>query len=85
MVMNYPHEINNAYLDYQMGKMGLPWDHELSDEEWLKHVEKYPSQYGSRGSDSKRTAGRAAMLRPPSSSTNPDETVDYKYYDEYFG
>ena len=76
MVMNYPHEIENAYRDYQMGKMGLPWDHEMTDEEWKKHVEKYPSQYGSRGSSNRKNPGRAAMLRPP--STNPNETVDYK-------
>jgi redox-sensitive bicupin YhaK (pirin superfamily) len=45
MVMNYPHEIQQAYLDYQRGKMGLPWDHELSDEKWQQHVQKYSCQY----------------------------------------
>eukprot|EP00566_Odontella_aurita_P020044 CAMPEP_0113554350 /NCGR_PEP_ID=MMETSP0015_2-20120614/16100_1 /TAXON_ID=2838 /ORGANISM="Odontella" /LENGTH=293 /DNA_ID=CAMNT_0000455481 /DNA_START=530 /DNA_END=1411 /DNA_ORIENTATION=+ /assembly_acc=CAM_ASM_000160 len=45
MVMNYPNEINKAYDDYQMGKMGKPWDHKLSDDEWLEHIRKYPSEY----------------------------------------
>jgi len=45
MVMNYPHEIQAAYDDYQLGKMGRPWDHELDDEKWLKHVQRFPCQY----------------------------------------
>lgn len=45
MVMNHPDQINQAYADYQMGKMGLPWDHKLSDEEWQEHIRKNPSQY----------------------------------------
>jgi redox-sensitive bicupin YhaK (pirin superfamily) len=45
MVMNYPDEINVAYNDYQMGKMGRPWSEKLTDEEWTEHVKQYPSQY----------------------------------------
>ncbi|KAG7345805.1 pirin-like protein [Nitzschia inconspicua] len=45
MVMNFPHEIETAYVDYQMGKMGRPWDHELTDDEWKQHVERYPNIY----------------------------------------
>lgn len=45
MVMNYPDEINTAYSDYQQGKMGSPWDHKLTDEEWKDHNDKYPFFY----------------------------------------
>jgi len=45
MVMNYPNEINQAYQDYQTGKMGIPWDHTVSDEDWKAHTERYPSFY----------------------------------------
>ena len=34
MVMNTYDEINQAYLDYQSGLFGRPWDHKLSNEEW---------------------------------------------------
>jgi hypothetical protein len=45
MVMNYPQEVESAYRDYQLGKMGRPWDHELTDEEWQQHVKSFPCQY----------------------------------------
>jgi redox-sensitive bicupin YhaK (pirin superfamily) len=45
MVMNADYEINQAYADYQNGKMGVPWDHKLSDAEWESHLRKYPSSY----------------------------------------
>ena len=45
MVMNYPDEINTAYQDYQLGKMGRPWSEKMSDEEWFQHVKQYPSIY----------------------------------------
>ena len=45
MVMNTQSEIQQAYLDYQMGKMGLPWSEKMSDEEWQQHVKKNPSTY----------------------------------------
>lgn len=45
MVMNYQNEIDEAYQDYQMAKMGAPWKHTLTDEEWREHVRKYPSLY----------------------------------------
>eukprot|EP00532_Pseudo-nitzschia_australis_P020772 CAMPEP_0168309512 /NCGR_PEP_ID=MMETSP0142_2-20121227/66316_1 /TAXON_ID=44445 /ORGANISM="Pseudo-nitzschia australis, Strain 10249 10 AB" /LENGTH=108 /DNA_ID=CAMNT_0008262237 /DNA_START=495 /DNA_END=821 /DNA_ORIENTATION=+ len=38
MVMNNEFQIQEAYQDYQMGRMGVPWDHELNDEEWREHV-----------------------------------------------
>mmetsp|Transcript_26088 Transcript_26088/g.54645 ORF Transcript_26088/g.54645 Transcript_26088/m.54645 type:complete len:656 (-) Transcript_26088:153-2120(-) len=38
MVMNNEFQIQEAYRDYQMGRMGVPWDHELNDEEWREHV-----------------------------------------------
>jgi redox-sensitive bicupin YhaK (pirin superfamily) len=47
MVMNTPEEINMAYSDYQALRMGAPWDHTLSDEEWIRHVTQYPSAYKS--------------------------------------
>ena len=40
MVMNYPSEIDMAYRDYQIGKMGVPWDYQLTDEEWRDHIQK---------------------------------------------
>jgi redox-sensitive bicupin YhaK (pirin superfamily) len=45
MVMNSADQINQAYLDYQLGSFGRPWSHKLSDEEWKQHVAKYPSLY----------------------------------------
>ena len=45
MVMNTEQEIGVAYDDYSRGKMGLPWDHKLSDEEWTDHVRKAPNVY----------------------------------------
>jgi redox-sensitive bicupin YhaK (pirin superfamily) len=45
MVMNYPEEINKAYGDYQVGLMGRPWDHKLTDDEWKAHVQQYPCRY----------------------------------------
>ncbi len=45
MVMNSSQEIGEAYNDYSNGKMGLPWDHNLSDDEWMMHVRKSPSIY----------------------------------------
>ena len=38
MVMNNNAQIQQAYTDYQYGKMGVPWDHELGDGEWMEHV-----------------------------------------------
>ena len=45
MVMNNSQQINQAYQDYSVGKMGRPWDHKLSDEDWKAHVVQYPSEY----------------------------------------
>eukprot|EP00976_Prorocentrum_cordatum_P026177 531128-Prorocentrum_minimum.AAC.1 len=41
MVMNNSMEIEMAYRDYQLGKFGYPWDHALTEDEWLRHVEKH--------------------------------------------
>ena len=38
MVMNNAQEINQAYADYQNGLFGTPWDHNLSDDDWKKHI-----------------------------------------------
>ena len=45
MVMNTQSEIQQAYLDYQLGKMGMPWSEKLTDEEWQQHVKDNPSLY----------------------------------------
>ena len=45
MVMNTGNEINVAYQDYQLGRMGRPWDHKVSTSEWRQHVQKYPCTY----------------------------------------
>ena len=45
MVMNTPQEVQGAYMDYQRGKMGMPWDHKLTDDEWREHVKRNPSAY----------------------------------------
>jgi len=50
MVMNSPEEINLAYSDYQSGQMGAPWSEKLSDEEWMQHVNKFPSAYKTESS-----------------------------------
>jgi hypothetical protein len=41
MVMNSPREVEQAYRDYSQGQFGVPWDHKLTDEEWLQHVAKH--------------------------------------------
>ena len=43
MVMTSKAEINQAYMDYQSGLFGQPWDHKLSREEWKEHVRKFPT------------------------------------------
>lgn len=50
MVMNSANEINQAYADYERGKMGAPWQHELTDHEWKDHNAKFPSIYKDRKS-----------------------------------
>ena len=45
MVMNTIDGIDQAYNDYANGLMGRPWDHDLTDEEWKDHVQKFPSAY----------------------------------------
>jgi Pirin-related protein len=45
MVMNTWDEIDGAYADYASGKMGIPWNHDLTDEKWLSHVKEAPSMY----------------------------------------
>lgn len=45
MVMNTQGQIQEAYRDYQLGLMGMPWSHELSNEDWQQHVAKYPCRY----------------------------------------
>lgn len=45
MVMNTDAEIYQAYRDYQSGKMGVPWDHKLSDEKWRQHLVMYPYSF----------------------------------------
>ena len=45
MVMNTEGEIQTAYMDYQRGFMGMPWDHKIDDDEWRDHVKRNPSMY----------------------------------------
>jgi redox-sensitive bicupin YhaK (pirin superfamily) len=45
MVMNTQQEIQEAYMDYQKGYMGLPWSEKMTDKEWADHVKKHPSKY----------------------------------------
>eukprot|EP00804_Cyclotella_cryptica_P017928 CCRYP_001286-RE/>CCRYP_001286-RE protein AED:0.38 eAED:0.38 QI:104/1/1/1/0.33/0.25/4/405/468 len=45
MVMNTEREIQEAYLDYQRGFMGVPWSEKFSDSEWIEHVKRNPSKY----------------------------------------
>jgi redox-sensitive bicupin YhaK (pirin superfamily) len=44
MVMTDASEIEQAYIDYQRGLFGTPWDHKISDAAWEDHVR----QFGSR-------------------------------------
>ena len=48
MVMNYPSEIEQAYADYQYGEMGIPWDHEFDDDEWMDHIRKTSQRMNTR-------------------------------------
>lgn len=41
-VMNTPLELQEADRDYQLGRMGTPWDHKLSDEEWKEWLKAHP-------------------------------------------
>ncbi len=45
MVMNTQGQIEEAYRDYQLGFMGTPWDHQLSNDDWKRHVAKNPCRY----------------------------------------
>ena len=45
MVMDSSRGIQQAYLDYERGLFGKPWDHALSNAEWKRHVQTHPSQY----------------------------------------
>ena len=45
MLMNTFDDIDQAYNDYSNGLMGIPWDHELTDNEWKEHLNKFPSVY----------------------------------------
>lgn len=54
MVMTSSREIDEAFADYQMGKFGQPWDHNLSDGEWQQHVK----QTRSTATTGTRTNGR---------------------------
>jgi redox-sensitive bicupin YhaK (pirin superfamily) len=44
MVMNTAEEINHTYRNCELGFMGRPWDHKLSNDEWNEHIEKFPSK-----------------------------------------
>ena len=59
MVMRFPHEIDQAYRDYQLGLFGAPWPHALTREEWLAHVERNPSAYRR---STRNTPGETARL-----------------------
>jgi hypothetical protein len=54
MVMNHANEINQAYRTYELGYMGQPWDHKLTDDEWKTHVQQNPCRYSY--TDSSRTS-----------------------------
>lgn len=40
--MSSREEIQKAYLDYQSGEFGRPWDHTISDEAWLEACRQGP-------------------------------------------
>ena len=45
VVMNTPHQLQQAYADYQRGYMGVPWDASVSNAEWKAHIQLYPCRY----------------------------------------
>ena len=45
VVMNTQQELQQAYVDYQQGAMGVPWDAGLTNEEWKAHIAQYPCRY----------------------------------------
>ena len=88
MVMNYPHEIQQAYLDYQKGKMGLPWDHQLTDQQWKQHITKFPSQY--KYDTTKKKNGKTTKNKNDSNDdsinddSDDDNTNDKKYMNSWY-
>jgi redox-sensitive bicupin YhaK (pirin superfamily) len=70
MVMNHANEINQAYRDYELGYMGQPWDHKLTDEEWKRHVQLNPCRYSyTDSSDSSSTTSTSSTTSSTSTST----------------
>lgn len=50
MVMNSDMEIAKAYEDYERGNMGIPWSQAYSDEQWKKHIARFPNKYAQEDS-----------------------------------
>ena len=40
MVLSTPSELEQAYIDYERGDMGIPWSEQCTDEEWRRHLRK---------------------------------------------
>lgn len=47
IVMNSEHDVATAVRDNKSFRMGKPWSDGLTDEEWRRHVTRYPCQYES--------------------------------------
>ena len=44
-VMNTPNQINQAYINDELQKMGVPWDCKMSDSQWQENIKVFPSIY----------------------------------------
>jgi redox-sensitive bicupin YhaK (pirin superfamily) len=74
MVMNHANEINQAYRDYELGYMGQPWDHKLTDDEWKTHVQQNPCRYSY--TDSSTTSTTTSTSTTSSSSKSAIDRLE---------
>ena len=38
MVVETPQELEQAFVDYERGDVGVPWSESLTDDEWRRHL-----------------------------------------------
>mmetsp|Transcript_4834 Transcript_4834/g.7469 ORF Transcript_4834/g.7469 Transcript_4834/m.7469 type:complete len:223 (+) Transcript_4834:256-924(+) len=45
MVGENENELHEAFADYELNRMGLPWKENLTDKQWKEHVNQHPCDY----------------------------------------